>query len=128
MRPPNYSHSIHTVRADALFASTMQRCDNCSAGQIRLVIAQTIKAYGSQGCAGRVAQEYGDHPETSVARMRWARAAADRAFATVDPKLSWLPAGKTRSRRSVTVGGKRNGRAGYAMRLKPAAREASQTN
>ena len=112
MRPPNHSPSIHTVRADALFASTMQRRDDCSADQIRLVIAQTIKTYGGQGCAGRVAQEYGDHPETSAARMRWARAAADRAFATASPKLGWLPAGRTKSRRSVLVDGKRHGRAG----------------
>jgi hypothetical protein len=30
--------------------------------------------FGIQGCAARVAQAYGDHPETAVLRMRWARA------------------------------------------------------
>ena len=86
MRSPNHLRSIHTIRADALFASTLQRCDECSAGQIRRVIAQTITAYGGHGCAGRVAQEYGDHPETAAARMRWARAAAGKAFATAAPE------------------------------------------
>lgn len=32
------------------------------------------------GCAARVAQAYGDHPETAVTRMRWARTAVASAF------------------------------------------------
>ncbi len=35
-----------------------------------------LDAYGAAGCAGRVAQEFGDHPESAAVRMRWARAAA----------------------------------------------------
>jgi len=35
---------------------------------------------GCSGCPGRVTQEFGDHPETAVARMRWARAVAAEAF------------------------------------------------
>ena len=33
----------------------------------------------------RVAQEFGDHPETAVVRMRWARAVARKAFADSAP-------------------------------------------
>jgi len=67
--------------ADALFASGMQRRDQPGAAQVRQAIAAAIRAFGFSGCAGRVAQEFGDHPETAVIRMRWARAAAREAFA-----------------------------------------------
>ena len=33
-----------------------------------------LDGLGAAGCAGRVAQEFGDHPEAAAARMRWARA------------------------------------------------------
>jgi hypothetical protein len=66
--------------ADALFVSALQRSDELSAAQIRQAIAAAVGAFGYSGCAGRVAQEFGDHPETAAARMRWARAAADQAF------------------------------------------------
>jgi hypothetical protein len=66
--------------ADALFVSALQRSDEPSAAQIRQAIAAAIGALGYAGCAERVAQEFGDHPETAAARMRWARAVTDRAF------------------------------------------------
>jgi hypothetical protein len=91
MPPPAHTPSIHAIRAEALFTSTLQRCDNCSAAQIRQVIAQTISTYGRCGCAGQVAQEFGDHPETAAARMRWARAAADQAFGAAAPEPSPRP-------------------------------------
>ena len=70
------------VWADALFASSLQRSDNPSTGQIRQAIAAAVYAFGGQGCAERVAQEFGDHPETAVMRMRWARAAGSEVFGT----------------------------------------------
>ena len=73
--------SIGAVRADAVFVSGLRRCDEPSAGQVRQAVAATIRAFGRSGCAGRVAQEFGDHPETAVIRMRWARAVAREAFA-----------------------------------------------
>jgi hypothetical protein len=66
--------------ADALFVSVLQCSDAPSSAQIRHAIASAIGAFGSIGCAERVAQEFGDHPETAVARMRWARAVTDREF------------------------------------------------
>ena len=70
-----YPRSIHALQTDALFASALQGSDEVSIRQIRRAIAGALAAYGGAGCAGRVAQEFGDHPETATARMRWARAA-----------------------------------------------------
>ncbi len=78
--------SIGAVRADAVFASGLQRCDELSAGQVRQAVAAAIRALGCSGCAGQVAQEFGDHPETAVIRMRWARAVAREAFADSAPE------------------------------------------
>jgi hypothetical protein len=71
-----YPCSIQTLQADALFASALQRSDDLSIIQIRRAIAMALDAYGAAGCAGRVAQEFGDHPETAAVRMRWARSTA----------------------------------------------------
>lgn len=76
MRSATYHLSAGTVRADALFASDLQRCDEPSAGQVDQAIAAAVRALGARGCAARVAQEYGEHPETAAVRMRWARALA----------------------------------------------------
>ena len=72
--------SIRAFEADALFASAVQRCDEPTSGQVRQAIAAAIRAFGSLGCAERVAQEFGDHPETAIVRMRWARVVAREAF------------------------------------------------
>ena len=77
-----YHPGTSTVWADALFASVLQRSDNPSAGQIRKAIAAAVRAYGGPGCVQRVAQEFGDHPEAAVERMRWARSVADDLFIT----------------------------------------------
>lgn len=63
--------------ADALFASMLQGSAEPAPDQVRQAIAMAVDKFGSQGCADRVAQEFGDHPETAVARMRWARSVAD---------------------------------------------------
>ena len=70
-----YPRSVHVLQADALFASALQRSDEPSVSQLRQAITAALDGYGVAGCAGRVAQEFGDHPETAAARMRWARAA-----------------------------------------------------
>jgi hypothetical protein len=74
-----YDLSISAARADALFASPLQRSDEPSARQVRQAIATAIAAYGVRGCAARVAQDYGEHPETALTRMRWALTAAASA-------------------------------------------------
>ena len=67
-----YPRSVRAVWTDALFASPLQRSDELSMSQIRRAIGAALDAYGDAGCAGRVAQEFGDHPETAAVRMRWA--------------------------------------------------------
>lgn len=81
MRLVMYRPGTSAVWADALFASMLQRSDEPTAGQVRQAVAAAIRAYGSRGCAARVAQEFGDHPDTAVARMRWARGMASAVFA-----------------------------------------------
>ena len=77
-----YHPGTNAVWADALFASVLQRSDNPSAGQVRKAIAAAVRAYGGSGCVQRVAQEFGDHPETAADRMRWACAVADELCAS----------------------------------------------
>jgi hypothetical protein len=72
--------SLAAARADALFASALQGSDEPSAVQVRQAIAAATSTLGPVGCAARVAQEYGEHPETAIARIRWARTAVASAF------------------------------------------------
>ena len=69
-----YPRGVRALQADALFASALQRSDEVNVSHVYQAIAVSLDAYGGAGCAGRVAQEFGDHPETATARMRWARA------------------------------------------------------
>jgi hypothetical protein len=71
---------ICAVWADALFVSALQRSEEPSTDQVRHAVIAAVRAFGSQGCAERVAQEFGDHPETAAARMRWALKVASEAF------------------------------------------------
>ena len=80
---PRLSSSV--FRADAIFVSGLQRSDEPSADQVRLTVAAAIRAFGYSGCAERVAQEFGDHSETAVIRMRWARAVTHEAFTETAP-------------------------------------------
>jgi hypothetical protein len=80
MRFAPYDPSISATWADALFASALQHSDELSEGQVRQVVAAAIHAYGDLGCAARVAQAYGEHPETAVTRMRWARTVVADVF------------------------------------------------
>ena len=75
-----YHPGTRGVWADALFVSVLQRSDNPSAGQVRKAIAAAVRVHGCLGCVQRVAQEFGDHPEAAVDRMRWARVVADELF------------------------------------------------
>jgi hypothetical protein len=81
MRSTTFELTISTARADALFASTLQRSDEPTVPEVHGAISSALAAFGIQGCADRVAQAYGDHPETAVPRMRWARATVARALA-----------------------------------------------
>ena len=74
MRPSQHHFSITGFgAADALFVSALQCSQAPTTDQVRQAIHTAVGAFGYSGCAGIVAQEFGDHPETAAARMRWAR-------------------------------------------------------
>jgi len=76
------------TRCEALFASDLQPSQHLLPQQIRTTVLRMIRLAGTQDCAARVAQEFGDHPDTAVPRMRWARDAVSRAYADVAAELS----------------------------------------
>jgi hypothetical protein len=88
MEPAIHQSSIRAVWADALFASVLQRCDQPSAGQVQQAVTTAMCIFGPRGCAERVAQEFGDHPETAVTRMRWARELAAEAISSREPDVA----------------------------------------
>ena len=102
MRSPAYDLTISTARADALFASSLQRSDEPTPAQVHQAVAAALAAFGIQGCAARVAQAYGEHPETAVLRMRWARAAVARTSGAVRAEPACLP-GARRAHLSCTA-------------------------
>jgi len=91
MRSATYDSSISTVRAEALFASALQRSDEPSAEQVGQAIAAVVRAFGARGCAARVAQAYGEHPETAAMRMRWALATVAATFEGTSPGPARCP-------------------------------------
>jgi hypothetical protein len=97
MRSATYRLSISTAQANALFASALQRSDKPSAAQVGQAIAAAISEFGARGCVARVAQAYGEHPETAVLRMRWARAVVTGAFggARPEPATGSVPGQRT---------------------------------
>ena len=48
--------------------------------QVRRSTATALCQLSGWGCAERVAQEFGGHPELAATRMRWARQAVAGAF------------------------------------------------
>ena len=81
MRSATYHLTTSTARADALFASALQPSGQPTAAQVRQAVNTALAAFGPRGCAARVAQAYGEHPETAAPRMRWARATVAHAAA-----------------------------------------------
>jgi len=91
MRSATFNLTPSTARADALFASALQRSDEPSAAEVRQAIAAAVRTFGTRGCAARVAQAYGEHPETAVLRMRWARAEVTLAFGRAPAEPARVP-------------------------------------
>jgi hypothetical protein len=82
------SGAFEAVRAEALFASTLQPSGSTSPDQVRGAVATTLRRLGIGGCAARTAGEFGDHPDTAVARMCWALATVRMVY----PPPSMTPA------------------------------------
>lgn len=63
---------IEDARAEALFVADLQRSDAPTPAEIKQAIRQALRRHGgTRNCAELVAAEFGDHPETAVARMQW---------------------------------------------------------
>ena len=73
--------AVQPVQVEALFASHLQRSEQPTVELIRDAVLATVARHGEIGVAALVAQEFGEHPETSVGRMRWARHACSLAYA-----------------------------------------------
>jgi hypothetical protein len=67
------------AQREALFASALQPSDAPTADMIATAIARTVRRFGTGGCAGRMAQEFGDHPDAAAERMRWVHQLAAQA-------------------------------------------------
>jgi hypothetical protein len=75
-------NAIHDdVRTEALFASHVQRSQRPTPELIRDAVTATVDRLGAGGCAEMVAQEFGEHPDCALHRMRWARRAVRMAYA-----------------------------------------------
>jgi hypothetical protein len=61
------------ARCAVLFASGLQRSDVPTSNAVADAVSRTVRRFGVRGCVGLMAQEFGDHPETAVDRMRWIR-------------------------------------------------------
>lgn len=71
---------IDDIRTEALFVSDLQRSQQPTTELIRAVVNTTMDRLGQTRCAELVAQEFGEHPDCALDRMRWARRAVRLAF------------------------------------------------
>ena len=61
------------ARCQALFSSGLQPSDAPTAEMVATAISRALQQFGIGGCAGRMAQEFGDHPDAAARRLRWVR-------------------------------------------------------
>jgi hypothetical protein len=80
---------VYDLRCEALFVSDLQPSDAPHGAAMAAAAGAAVRQHGVSGCADRMAEEFGDHPETAVARMRWIRQIV--AEVPVEwPLLVWL--------------------------------------
>jgi hypothetical protein len=72
--------STGVVRAEALFASSLQSSESPTADQVRRAVGSTLRQLGANGCVALLAEEFGQHPDDAAARMTWALRTAELAF------------------------------------------------
>jgi hypothetical protein len=65
--------NVYDARCEALFASGLQRSQAPTAEAVAQAISRAVRQLGTRGCASQMAQEFGDHPEAALDRMRWVR-------------------------------------------------------
>jgi hypothetical protein len=95
--------NVDDARCEALFASGLPRSDAPAAASVAEAISGAVRRIGTRGCAGRMAQEFGDHPQAAAERMRWARQLAAKTTA-------WPQAGPGPAARPVPGLAARDGR------------------
>jgi len=71
--------NVGDTRRAALFASALQPSDTPTADMAAEAVTCALQQFGIGGCVGRMAQEFGDHPDAAAERMRWVRQLAARA-------------------------------------------------
>ena len=65
--------TVNEAVCEALFASPLQPSDALTAESVADAIGSTVRRLGPAGCTGRMAEEFGDHPDEAIDRMRWVR-------------------------------------------------------
>lgn len=73
-----YESADEVTQAEALFVSDLQTCDTTNPEAVDRAVEALLERDGAQGCAARMAYEFGEHPDTAVRRMRWARQVVHR--------------------------------------------------
>jgi len=61
------------ARCAALFVSELQQSDAPTGYTVAETVQRTVRRFGVRGCEGPMAQEFGDHPEAAMDRMRRVR-------------------------------------------------------
>jgi hypothetical protein len=67
------SLTVNDAQCAALFVSGLQRSDALSGDAVAQAATRAVRQFGVRGCAGLMAQEFGDHPEAAMDRMQWIR-------------------------------------------------------
>ena len=78
--------NVNDARCEALFASGLQRSQAPTAEAVTQAISCTVRQLGTRGCASQMAQEFGDHPEAAMDRMRWVRQLIRETSASPAPR------------------------------------------
>jgi hypothetical protein len=65
--------TVQELAAEALFVSCLQPSERPDRQTVEETVTAMLLRHGSDGCAAGVAEEFGDHPECAVRRMRWVR-------------------------------------------------------
>jgi hypothetical protein len=76
---------VNGVRRQALFSSGRQPSDAPTAGMAATAISRAVQQPGTGGCAGQMAQEFGDHPHAAARPMRRVRQLTAQQPATRRP-------------------------------------------
>ena len=83
---------VNDVQCQALFVSRLQPSDNPTTNMVAEAIIGSVRRFGPDGCAGQMAQEFGDHPDAASGGC------AGCASSRSGPGVTHGPAAMTRPR------------------------------